>query len=84
MVVTPVPAPTGPQPMELGSFLPFDVRTGEDVSTPDLSSGGTLGWASSYGRRSAKAMFVEIKDTSHYWYLAEGAALKPPNGRSIR
>jgi hypothetical protein len=77
MVVSSVPALTSPQPVELGSFLPYDVRNGEDGSTTDLSSGGTLGWLSSCGRRSAKAMFMEIKDITHYWYLAEGAALRP-------
>jgi hypothetical protein len=66
MVVSSVPSPTNPQPMELGSFLPYDVRNGEDGSTSDLSGGGTLGWLSSCDRRSAKATFMEIKDIRHY------------------
>ena len=67
MVVSSVLAPT---------MTPCDVHR-EDGSMSDLSSDGTLGWLSSCGRRSAKAMFMEIKDASHYWYLAEGVPLKP-------
>jgi hypothetical protein len=86
MFVSSVPAPTSPQLVELGTSVPCEVRTGEDGSMPDLSSGGTLGSLSSCGRRSAKAIFMEIKDTTHYWYLAEGVALKPliPNSLSTR
>lgn len=54
MVVSPVhvPTPIGPQLVELGFFLSLVMCVpGEDGSMPDLSSGGTLDWLSSYDRR---------------------------------